>query len=515
MKISPQAPPSSGREPGRLRRPVKRLNNSASPEDSAVEVSGKGNDAYWSLLEKSPLGIVLFKRDGSYLYVNPAFEKMFGYSLQDVPTGKTWFRKAYPNKKYRSKVIDTWKQFFEKNGTGVIHPVIFRVRCKDGSEKYVHFFRQVIVEEDRVLVFCADVTDRQQAMQDLRRSRERYRQIVETANEGIWVVDEKLRTTFVNDQLSRMLGYHQEAMLGRPLADFLFPEDLVNHRQRMRSRRRGENDFYERRFRRQDGQVCWCQISATALKDETGRFAGAFGMLSDITQRKNMEEALMQSEEKFRLLSGQLIRAQESERKRIAVELHDEVGQTLVGLKFQLTNVRKKLRPDQENLLGEVEQIFRSIDEMTVSIRRLSKDLRPAVLEHLGLGEALQWLFDDFSKKSKVSLRYDAPLPSFSFPHERDIMVFRIFQEALANIGKHSRASLIVIAVAKNEKGGVFSIRDNGVGFDMERIRRRPLDEKGLGLTTMQERAQLAGGTLEVRSAVGQGTGIFFNIPFN
>jgi PAS domain S-box-containing protein len=173
MKKTLHVPPPSGQEPGNLSRPVKGLKKTSPPGSSAGGVSQDGNDAYRSLLEKAPLGITLFKRDGTYLYVNPAFEKMFGYSLSEIPNGRVWFRKAYPNKKDRARAVATWKQFFEKNDPAISHPFIFRVRCGDGTSKDVHFFRQVIVEEDRVLVFCADVTDRQQTMEDLRRSRQR------------------------------------------------------------------------------------------------------------------------------------------------------------------------------------------------------------------------------------------------------------------------------------------------------------------------------------------------------
>jgi PAS domain S-box-containing protein len=732
-----------------------------------------GIDTYYALLEKAPLGAVLIKKDGTYLYINPQFKKIFGYSLEDIPTGRDWFEKAYPDPEYRKKAIASWKHFLQSKGAGILYPVILEVRCKDGSKKWIHFFRRVLIAEDSLVVFCDDVTARHRVEEALRLSEEKYskafrasplwvaitdletgtyrevnetftkitgyhreevigktaleiklwpnpddrsvyidrlkrqgflrneevvfrtksgelrthlwfaeliefdgrihilstlldvhkqkkmeasiqekeeryrnilqsiqaavvvygadarvlaanakamellgltesrladrstlpkgwrfvdeagrtlpvldfpvnqviarkqpvrnktigirrpdledliwvtvssdpvfnregaisrvidtfmditqikrteealrvsqqkyQRIVETANEGIWVRDTKARTIFANKVLAEMLGCRPEEMLGRLVSDFIFKADLPSYRRRMEARRQGENDIYERRFRRKDGTGCWCQVSASPLKDDRGRYAGAFAMLTNITLRKETEEALKRSEEKFRFLSGQLIQAQENERKRIAVELHDEVGQSLIGLKFQLVNFDKKLRADQNPLKNEIIRISKYIDEMTGSVRRLSRDLRPAVLEHLGLKEALQWLFEDFSKKFNIPIHYDTVIPNYSFPREREITIFRIFQEALANIGKHGRATRISIALDQNGEEGVFSIKDNGTGFSLRNIRRRPPDETGLGLTAMQERAEFAGGLFEIRSQVKKGTRITFRIPF-
>ena len=126
-----------------------------------------------------------------------------------------------------------------------------------------------------------------------------------------------------------------------------------------------------------------------------------------MTERKRVEDALKRSEKKLRFLSDPLIRAQERERKRISIELHDDLGQSLVGLKFQLCNLPKKLRQDQEGLKTTVEKALKNLDEMTEKVRRLSKDLRPAVLEHLGLFEALRWLFEDASSNYRIKIIND------------------------------------------------------------------------------------------------------------
>ena len=153
-----------------------------------------------------------------------------------------------------------------------------------------------------VLGTYIDITERKRVEEELQESEARYKQIVETANEGIMIMDDQFRYTFVNQKLADMLGYRAEEMLGLPVTSFLFEEDIPDHRAMMEIRASGTGAQYERRHRRKDGSCCWTIVSATSLKDEAGRFAGSFAMLTDITKRKQAEKDLKTSEERYRLL---------------------------------------------------------------------------------------------------------------------------------------------------------------------------------------------------------------------
>jgi signal transduction histidine kinase len=236
-------------------------------------------------------------------------------------------------------------------------------------------------------------------------------------------------------------------------------------------------------------------------------------LLNEIKERKLTEADLQKSKDKLRLLSNQLINAQEKERKRIAIELHDELGQSLVGLKFQLSRFEKQLHKNQTNLQQDIRQALESIDLMTENVRRLSRDLRPAVLEHLGLFEALQWLFRDFAKKYEITVFKNIQKQESSYTKEQSLIIFRIFQEALTNIAKHAQAQKVAITLTEGGKTASFSIQDNGRGFNPKTANARTLGKSGLGLTAMAERAQMAGGHLEVKSELGKGTVINFTIP--
>lgn len=148
-----------------------------------------------------------------------------------------------------------------------------------------------------VAVFSVDIAGRKQTEEVLRRSEEQYRRIVETAAEGVWALDAQLRTTFVNRRLADLFGYAPEEMLGQPVENFVFAEELDDHRAKAAQRRRGQSDVYERRFRRRDGGVLWAIVSAAPLRDENGQFTGSFAMVTDVTERKRIETALQASHE--------------------------------------------------------------------------------------------------------------------------------------------------------------------------------------------------------------------------
>ncbi len=180
---------------------------------------------------------------------------------------------------------------------------------------------------DTFVAVFDNITDRKLAQKELQHSEEKFRRLIETANEGIWAVDEHHRTSFVNQKMADMLGYSKEEMIGVSVENFLFEEDLIDHQERIRARRSGENDFYERRLRGKDGQVVWTIVSATAVLTDEGQFLGAFGMFSDVTLTKKTMEALTESEQRFR-----------------AVVDNIEVGISVLNSNMEIIEVNKALK---------------------------------------------------------------------------------------------------------------------------------------------------------------------------
>jgi len=246
-------------------------------------------------------------------------------------------------------------------------------------------------------------------------------------------------------------------------------------------------------------------------QDEIGKLAGAFNTMYESLSRR--ENALKESEARLRLLSSRLLNAQEQERKRVSKELHDELGQALAHLKHRVRSVQRKFSADPSALGRECEDISRYIDLTIENVRRLSRDLRPSVLEHLGLSAALRWLIDMFQKQHTLQISVDMEDIDFLFSPEDQINLYRIFQEALTNIGKHAQADRVFFTVKNEEHCAIFQIQDDGSGFDVPAALVGNAADKGMGLAAMKERAHMLGARLDIAGRPGEGTAITLTVP--
>jgi signal transduction histidine kinase len=281
----------------------------------------------------------------------------------------------------------------------------------------------------------------------------------------------------------------------------------------MAKRKGGQRELYELSAIRKDGQKIFVLVSPKAIFDADGQFKGSFAVITDISQRKHAEEALKESEIQLRHLSSQLLTAQETERRRIARELHDELGQALTLMKIRLRSIEQELGKKQAGMREECQNILQYIDQIIENVRRLSRDLSPSILEDLGLTAALRWLIDNFIKNDSVQVSLDIPDIDDLFSKDQQIIIYRILQEALTNIGKYARAKNVSIATRKYNGRVAFCIKDDGEGFDLSRTVLKKPHERGLGLAIMDERARMLGGSLEIWSEAGKGTRITLSVP--
>ena len=234
---------------------------------------------------------------------------------------------------------------------------------------------------------------------------------------------------------------------------------------------------------------------------------------SEIAERHAAETALRETSERLRILSSHLLTAQERERRRISLELHDELGQSLTVLKLQLRTINTRLKDRGRDLFDNCEEVLQYTDDIIENVRRLSRDLSPSILEDLGLTAALLRLSDDFGKHSKIDINLKIPDVDHLFSKDRQILIYRIFQEAFNNIGKHARATRVSAVVQINDGQIRFSIQDNGVGFEVEKLEAHDPAERSLGLMAMDERARMLDGILRIDSKPGEGTTLTLILP--
>lgn len=228
-----------------------------------------------------------------------------------------------------------------------------------------------------------------------------------------------------------------------------------------------------------------------------------------LTERKQAEEELRSSHDQLRDLAAHLLSAVEDERKRIAREIHDELGQELSLMRLELGLVESGLRADQKELRKEAKSMSKLIDAAFQSVQRISSDLRPTLLDNLGIGAAVDWQIKEFRKRTKIACEVSINPPDIKLDQERSTALFRILQEALTNIARHAQATSATVVLRERNEGIELIVIDNGIGIAPERI----ADARSFGLLGMRERVYQVGGTVTVSRGIGCGTQVRVSVP--
>lgn len=252
------------------------------------------------------------------------------------------------------------------------------------------------------------------------------------------------------------------------------------------------------------------------VNERTTELTGANAqLLVKIAEQRKTEEILREAEQQNRNLSNRLLQAQEMERKHISMELHDAFGHALNVVKLKVRFIEKGLLPEQPVLKEDCEQLLDYMDHVIEDVRRLSLDLSPTILEDLGLTSAIQWLVSNVARIQNVRITHEIAKIDHLFPESQWITIYRVIQEALTNIGRHAEAGNAAVTIRLGNDAVLFSIEDDGIGFDPGEASMKGAPEKGLGLSTMNERVKMMGGVFNLRSRSGEGTRVSFRIPFH
>jgi len=394
-----------------------------------------------------------------------------------------------------------------------------RIILDDGSQLYIHLYAEIILDEsgepELMRGTAQDITARVLAEQKLRESNERFAAVFENAAIGIAVADAQGRILATNPSFQEMLGYHTNELLAKTFPEITHPEDLAQNLELFQEMMTGKREGFqlEKRYLRKNGEYFWARVTVSSIKDTKGQPLYSIAMVEDITLRKQAQEKMEESERNLRYLTAQLLTAQERERQRISRDLHDDLGQSLVALKLQLQAIEREEPANLTELRQKVATQTAFIDDIVNNIRRLCMDLRPTTLDVLGLIVALKRLFKEFSALYGIKFSLDLDDVRDLLSPQAQIIIYRIFQESLTNIAKYAQATRATVTIKRENDTVFFTVQDNGKGFDLEQVRTRSVRKRGLGLTAMEERVRMLGGTLEMQSQKGVGTRISFKIP--
>jgi len=343
--------------------------------------------------------------------------------------------------------------------------------------------------------------------EQLRVSEKNYRELFEDANDAIWVHDLDGKILAANKASSKVVGYTRQELIGMNIRTFLSSEGLEIGRGIERKLLQGEvlKEPFELQLIRKDGTMRVMKL-ASSLVIRDGQVTGFQQIARDVTEEKKMQDNL-------RLYVQQITRAQEEERLRIARELHDDTTQELVTLSRQLDTLSDDSGKLPEPAIKRLDELQNRIDGIIKSVRRFSQDLRPSVLDDLGLVAALESIADDMTEQYGIATEVEVAGKQQRLSPEKELLLFRIAQEALRNAWRHSQASTATITVDFSPDKIKITVQDNGQGFQLP-TRLGDLASAGkLGIAGMYERAQLLGGTLELQSTPGKGTTLVIEVP--
>jgi signal transduction histidine kinase len=400
---------------------------------------------------------------------------------------------------------------------------LLRKRAEKVLSQKPQDLRKIPVENLKRLIHELDVyqieldmqnDELRKAQAEIEQSRAKYVDLYDFAPVGYFTLTATGRIEEVNLTGAKLLGVERTNLVNRDFRRFIAPEFMsLFESHRLEVLASDSVQECELKLIRKDDAPLYVSLESLSVKSGGG--SASLGeealaqsslirsAMSDITERNKAEMALRESEERFRYLASELLVAQEAERRRIAGDIHDTIGHGLVAMRYQIEPLLTRVGKEGPETEVKSLEIFTSIlDKTTAEVRRMQQHLRPSMLDDLGLLVTIGWLCRGFGEAhSGMHIDQNINIGEKEVPASLKLVIFRILQEALNNVAKHSKASLVRLSLAKASKEIELAISDNGQGFD---VKEKP--RHGLGLVTMRERAELSNGSFAIESVKGKGT---------
>ena len=436
--------------------------------------------------------------DGLFVDVNDTWQQITGYSREEL-RGKSTVQLQMISEEVRAKAVA------EIQAAGVLRATEVTVRTKRGEYKCLLCSAELITlkKEPHIIWSVSDISAQKKAESALRESEAKFSTAFHSSANAM-AISQDGTIVEANQAFVEMFGYSREEMTGKTVADLgIVTEKELDRQLNKLESNRGFVRNEETVVRTRDGSCCDILFSIAPIYLHGVRHL--LTTVIDVTERKQAEEDLRLQAERLRCLSGRLLKIREEERTRMARDLHDQIGQMLTAVKLDIEWVAKHLDGGNAQLQARLHSIRELIREATHSVRDICTELRPGVLDDLGLAAAIEWQARDFARRSGLECAVTTRPGSMALDSERSIAIFRIFQEALTNVARHAQATRVDISLVQRDNRLSLVVQDDGKG-----IGQNELDTKkgSLGILGMRERAQACGAELHIWGEPGKGTTI-------
>ena len=486
----------------------------------------ESEERFRAIVETTPECVKLISADGTLLHMNRPGLKMVGARSADEVVGKSVYDLIAPEDR------DRFKAFNESICRGEQGSLQFDIIGLEGKRRHMETHAAPLRNPDESLVHLAvtaDISERKQAEELLRRSEERFRALVNASSDVVY------RMSPDWSEMRELDGRGFITDTGKPrkdwLNEYIHPDDQPIVLRTIREAVRTKSMFeLEHRVRRTDGTLGWTYSRAVPLLNVNGEILEWFGAASDVTDRKEAEEnfrklaqtldaevrvrtrELEEQSNQVRALSWRLLRSQDEERRHIARELHDSAGQTLTVLGMSLAQLVQKAGRSAPELATEAEQIQETVQQLHREIRTTSYLLHPPLLDENGLYSAVTWYLQGLLERSDLEVQLDIAKEFGRLPREMELVIFRLVQECLTNIHRHSESKTASIRIARESNQITLDIRDQGKGMSPARLAEIQSGRSGVGIGGMRERLRQFEGTMNIESD-SSGTRVFATIP--
>jgi PAS domain S-box-containing protein len=471
-----------------------------------AETALKESEArFRSLFENSFVGISIVHPGGRLLHVNLAYARMYGYENPEKMLAEvTNVGKLYANPADRKEVLSNLTKigFMEAKEVEVIR--------RNGSRFFVLVSAREIRDTEGKLLYNQatqiDLTQRKKIEEKIRETSFYARNLIEASLDPFITINGEGKITDVNSSTEQITGIKREKLIGSDFAGYFTEPDKARKGYKIVFLKGMVKD-YPLTILNTSGRTIDVLYNATLFKNEAGEVQGVFAAARDITDRKKMEEELRNSKELLERLNIHLTEIREEERASISREIHDQLGQSMTALKLDLNRMHKYINTNPEALV-KLEGMIKLVSDTIKDVQRISSDLRPGILDELGLVSAIEWYCDEFEKRTGIKCILKLDDADFN-DSQINLVFFRVLQETLTNVIRHAKASSVSIKLIQLKKGATMTIQDNGIGIPAEMIG----SSKSLGLISMRERVKQFNGTIDISSKKDCGTKLIIFIP--